>query len=369
MVLYEVYHCSFLLWKCFHILNAKAAIRRLNILVKKDNGVLENLNEICLLVECLFQRLRFPVRHRKMFHNISALLLKVLELSNGDLSAGKKILQVLILLLKYEEKRACNLESDNSCALAIHRLGKEELLTRVFKLHKADEDVRDHEREIRKSLILVNARVSLSEINKVRRAVDLGITTEVYQKAQSSANPAHRMQSIVPIHSKDHHVCDGASDISLVITHTQKHLKRSDILTAGLKVVAKYIENAKGDILIDPFFSKAFILIINTALVSEKISQQQLAITIVLALTSKDRFCRFFGKNQGCEQLLKVLRNEGTQALAEKLHQIALWTISNLCKEGKHFTLLYLSNTSMVECLNLSLLNDFFRNIPCTTHT
>ena len=107
--------------------------------------------------------------------------------------------------------------------------------------------------------------------------MDLGITTEVYQKAQSSANPAHRMQSVVPIHSKDHQVCGGASDISLVITHTQKHLKRSDVLIAGLKVVAKYIENAKEDILIDPFFCKAFILIINTALVSEKISQQHLS--------------------------------------------------------------------------------------------
>ena len=190
--------------------------------------------------------------------------------------------------------------------------------------------------------------------------MDLGITTEVYQKAQSSANPAQRMQTIAPIHSKDHQVIGGASDISLVITHTQKHLKRSDILNAGLKAVAQYIESAKEDILFDPFFSKAFIMIMNTALVSEQStrSQQQLAITILLALTSKERFCQFFVENNGCELILKVLRNEGTQTL-EELHQIGLWTISNLCKEGKHFTS---TRTPLIKriLLNLPLLNDLF---------
>ena len=293
-----------MLFKWFHIVNTKAAIRRLSILVEKDNGVLENPEEVVMLVECLFQRLRFNI----LFQNISELLLEVLERSNGDLSIAKKIIQVLILLLKSEEKQVGDLESDNSCALAIHRLGKQELLTRVFELHKADEDVRDKEREIRKSLSLANVRVSLNEINKVKRAVDLGITTEVYQKAQSSANPAQRMQTIAPIHSKDHQIIGGVSDISLVITHTQKHLKRSDILNAGLKAVAQYIESAKEDILFDPFFSKAFIMIMNTALVSEQStrSQQQLATTILLALTSKERFCHFFGENNGCELILRM---------------------------------------------------------------
>ena len=130
-----------MLFKWFHIVNTKAAIRRLSILVEKDNGVLENPEEVVMLVECLFQRLRFNI----LFQNISELLLEVLERSNGDLSIAKKIIQVLILLLKSEEKQVGDLESDNSCALAIHRLGKQELLTRVFELHKADEDVRDKE--------------------------------------------------------------------------------------------------------------------------------------------------------------------------------------------------------------------------------
>lgn len=313
-----------MLFKWFHIVNAKAAIRRLNILVETDNAVLENPEEVVMLVECLF-----PVRHQ---NNISELLLEVLERSNGDLSIAKKIIQVLILLLKSEEKQVGHLESDNSCALAISRLGKQELLTRVFELHKADEDVRDQEREIRKALTLASVRVSLNEINKVKRAVDLGITTEVYQKAQSF--------TIAPIHSKDNQVIGGISDISLVITHMQKHLKQSDILNAGLQVVAQYIESAKENILFDPFFSEAFIMIMNTALMSEQStrSHQQLAITILLALTSKEQFCRVFVEHDGCELILKVLRNESPQGLAEELHQIGLWTISNLCEEGKHFT-------------------------------
>lgn len=344
-----------MLFKWFYIVNAKAAIRRLSILVEIDNGVLENTEEAVMLVECLFQRMRFPGCNRNIFQTISELLLEVLERSNGDLSIAKKILQVLIFLLKYEEKRAGGLESDNSCALA---MGKQELLTRVFVCFKADEDVRDQEREIRKALSLANARVSLNEINKVKRAVDLGISTEVYQKAQSSAYPAQRMHTIVPIHSKDQQVFGGVSDITLVIMHTQKHLKRSDILNAGLEVIAQYIESAKEDRLFDPFFSKAFIMIMNTVVVSEQStrSQQQLAITILLALTSKEKFCQFFGENNGCEQLLKVLH---TQALAEELHQIGVWTISNLCKEGKPFTSTRMPLIYRIH-LNLSLLNDLF---------
>ena len=312
----------------------KQALRRLQILASTENGILENAEKVITLLECLFHKLRRPFVHQRnafLSKDNVSLLLTILEKAKGDQQITKEILQVLVLLLKCEEKRV---ESEHFCALAIHRSGKAEFLESCFDLHRAEEeDVRAHEQIIRRALMASSARASLHEIHKIKRAMDLGITLDVFQQAQESfAAPSQRQQEI-NCDPKDRQVSDGVADITLVLTHMHKHLSRNEVVTAGLEAVVKHTQNDQNTIAIDLFLSEAFIAIIKTVLNSEDGYQHQLAMIVLLALTSNERFCHFFAMHRGCDTLMQVLLSD--LALADELLQLALWTLSNLSKEGK----------------------------------
>lgn len=318
------------------ILNTiNATLRRLHILALPENGILENAEEVIMLLECVFQRLRLPLFHqRNSFpsnENIS-LLFTVLERAKGDLQITKEIFQVFVLLLKCEETRVES--SQHSCALAMHHSGKLEFLESVFDLHRAgEEDVRAHEQIIRKALMASSARSSLHEISKIKRAMNLGITLDIFQQAQETFYTSSQGQQRTLWESKDRQLSDGVADITLVLAHMEKHPTRNEVVTAGLEVVVKHTRNDQNAMTIDFFLSEPFIEIIKAAL-SHDSFQQQMAMTILLALTSESRFCHFFGIQRGCDTLMKVLLNADLN-LADGLHQLALWILSNLSNEGK----------------------------------
>jgi len=327
--------------KMMNGINATRLLRRLEDLSQR-NEILEHRDEVCNAIDCLFTRLSLPIFHHRAPFLINGgirILLLVLSSCNGERQVSESIFNILVLLLNFDKNKRKNgggTEDGQKTAMAIHSSGMTEIIKEVFELHHKDEDLRTLGKVIVKDLIRAGAKNAALVIDQVGRAFDLGISLSVYRKAQLSTTTNDQTEgSIIYTHEDDAAESTRQMDVALVLAEMEKYLEHEGVQKRGLKVIATYVAQEPIGGHLEPLVNESFVSMIIAAISSTQFYLQQLALSILMKLTCESSpLSIVFADQGGCNKLLRIL-DSGGDGLPYDLHQLALWTLANLCSEGK----------------------------------
>lgn len=251
-------------------------------------------------------------------------LLTLLSKSRDDKDVAESIFDILLLLLLLVSSRFKEIASkhDYLSLLLIHESSIYQCIEEVSTLHKDNENIMYEANELQRALKQANAKLVLYRFQEAKRAFQLHLMPEVYQRAKS-------------LNRKDRGVVDDESEygIASMVTGMRNHVDNSEIQSQGLQLLTTYMEDELLFPSLIPFLNIDFIFVVISALRSNTSQLRLTAMTLLFKLTSNPNFITFFCENGGCCAFLEL--SKSYHHARNQLLQSSLWVLSNLCSQGK----------------------------------
>jgi hypothetical protein len=300
-------------------------IPKLRDLTTVYSGVLAERISILQLLKIIHTRLvvSLPsIRQSFVCDGGVGYLLTLSSKSRNDKDIAESIFDILLILLVSSRFKEIASKHDYISLLLIHESSIHQCIEEVSTLHKDNENIRYQANELQRALKQANAKLVLYRFQEAKRAFQLHLMPEVYQRAKS-------------LDRKDRGVVDYESEygIASMVKGMRNHVDNSEIQSQGLQLLTTYMEDELLFPSLIPFLNIDFIFVVISALRSNTSQLRLTAMTLLFKLTSNPNFITFFCENGGCCAFLEL--SKSYHRARNQLLQSSLWVLSNLCSQGK----------------------------------
>ncbi len=241
----------------------------------------------------------------------------------------------------------------------IHLNGGKELLSSLYNnIYQHNDEIRLLSNVILKSLVKAETYAAIEVMGQVKRAVQFRVPFDTYTAINTNIN-ALKLISVHKIANNEgsQDACTactssrprqvpGPLGIDTVLSNMLKFPKERHIQLEGLKIILLCIDqhsdetDSSLDLLMNEECATVLIRILELAMMDSMNNCMDLDIqwrahTVIMELSSRsERMCECIAKRGGCRSLMGVLQGLGKEKDDCSIYQIALWSLSNLCKSG-----------------------------------
>jgi hypothetical protein len=138
-------------------------------------------------------------------------------------------------------------------------------------------------------------------------------------------------------------ISPGSMGIDIVMTNLWDFPKDESIQLKGLDIILCCLDDDENDNIKSSmlFMNERFASILIQALGLNEFEVRWRAHTVLMMLSSSHGMCKHIESQGGCERIINILKESSQE---DPILQLALWSLSNLCRVGKflYFNSLFL---------------------------